>query len=38
MVALPLFDVILASNESPERARGFAAQVVRATLLELDQI
>jgi hypothetical protein len=38
MVALPLFDVILASDESPERARGFAAQVVRAAIVELDQV
>ncbi|MDB5304411.1 MAG: hypothetical protein JWM97_1960 [Phycisphaerales bacterium] len=38
MVALPLFDVILASDESPERARGFAAQVVRASLSDLGQI
>lgn len=38
MVALPLFDVVLSSGSTPERAREVAVQLVQASLSELSQI
>ena len=38
MVALPLFDTVLSSEQSPERSARVAAQIIDSALSELEQI